>query len=461
MPDTGMGRIAPDYRTSPSPAYQAVIANDPKPAPALFREYAETDVDCAVVPRAHYTSPEFAKLEMEKMWPKVWQMACRAEQIPEPGDVLVYNSPGASLLIVHTETGAIKAYYNSCLHRGMQLCAENTSVNKLACPFHGFTWNLDGSLAHIPARWDFPHIEEKTFNLPEAKVGSWGGFIFINRDLNAKPLEEYLGHLIPHFVDWPRDQVYLAAQIRKTIHANYKICIEGFVESYHLSGIHAQALPFGGDSSTQYDVWPDDDNVSRFLEPTGVQSDQYPVQLTEQQILDASLEIVFGKGPTPQLPEGAQARTFLAEAMRTSASAQDGVDYSHLSDTEATDAMQYSLFPNFILFRSLPYPFAYRFLPARNDPNYATYDFLIFKPKPTDGSPIPETQYINLGDNDTFAGSGALPPWLGEIYDQDSTGLAMCQDGLRDGGTADVTYSRYQESRIRHLHATLAKYLNA
>lgn len=458
MPDDS--RVAPIYRNSPAPAYQEVISADVRPAPPLFTEYSETAIDCPSVPRAQYTSPEFAKLELERMWPRVWQVGCREEQIPEIGDVVVYDSAGASMIFVRSAPDEIKAFYNSCLHRGMKLCQENTSVQKLTCPFHGFTWSLDGALAHVPARWDFPQIEDAKFRLPEAKVEVWGGFVFFNRDKAAKPLAEYLGPMVEHFAEWPRDEVYLAKLVRKTINANWKTCIEGFVEAYHVSGIHAQALPFGGDASTQYDVWPGNENVSRFLEPAGVQSDQYPKRLNEQEVLNATVRLVFGAdAEMPVLPEGMRARTFMAEATRQAMGAADGRDYSHLSDTEAADAMQYSVFPNLILFRSLTYPYAYRFTPVRDNPNAAVFDFMIFAPKPTDGSPVPEVELFELGPDGTYADSGAFPPWLGQIYDQDSTGLAMCQDGLREGGTADVIYSAYQEVRIRHMHQTLARYL--
>lgn len=452
-------QFAPDYRDSPAPLFQQVIADDPVAAPPVLREYSEVDIPIARVPRDQYRSADFAALEMERLWPRVWQFACREEQIPEVGDYVLYESPGASLIIMRSGPDEIKAFYNSCLHRGMRLCAEDSSVRKLTCPFHGFTWNLDGKLAHVPARWDFPDMQDDAMNLPEARVDRWQGFVFINRDPAAPPLQEYLGHLPAHFADWSYGDRYLATVMRKTIDANWKTCIEGFVESYHLAGIHAQALPFGGDASTQYDVWPDDPHVSRFLEPTGVMSDQLPVQLSEQQILDAALSAVFVGVQVPELEAGTKARHYMAAGMRAAMSAADGVDYSTMSDAEAADAIQYSLFPNIILFRSLGYPYVYRFLPLRGDPNRATFEFMIFKPKPADGY-IPEVELVDLGEADSFAGAGILPPWLGEIYDQDVTGLRMCQQGLRDGGDAEILYSAYQEVRIRHLHQTLDLYLS-
>ncbi|MET0545366.1 MAG: aromatic ring-hydroxylating dioxygenase subunit alpha, partial [Caulobacterales bacterium] len=373
---------APSYRTSSAPAYQDVIAKDRRPAPPVVTEYSEIEIPVARVPRSRYTSKAYADLEMERLWPRVWQMACREEQIPEVGDIHVYEGPGASLLIVRAGDDDVRAYYNSCRHRGMKLCSDHTSVAKISCPFHGFAWKLDGTLDYVPSRWDFPELEAAKMTLREVKVGRWGGFVFINRDPDAQPLEKYLGKLIPHFKDWPMEDMYLATIIRREMRANWKVCWEGFVEAFHVPGVHAQALAFGGDSSTQYDVWPDDENVSRFLEATGIPGDQYPKMLTEQEILDASLRIVFPGAQTPALDSDTSARQFMADAMRQQFSQMHSKDYSHLSDAEALDPMQYSLFPNIVLFRSLGYPYAYRFIPVQGNHEATYYDFMMFAPKP-------------------------------------------------------------------------------
>ena len=438
--------------------YQEIIARDLRPGGEPFTECPETAVDFPEVPRERYISKEFFDLEIERMWPRVWQIACREEQIPEVGDCLLYDSPGASLIIVRSADDTIKAFYNTCLHRGMRLCHADTNVRQLRCPYHGFTWNLDGSLARVPAKWDFPYLDEAGFTLPEARVGRWGGFVFVNRDPAAPPLETYLANLPAHFARWPREDVYLAIQIRKVIKANWKACIEGFVEAFHVAELHAQALPFGGDVSTQYDVWPGNETISRFLEPSGVQCADYPTELSQQQIFSAMIRTMAG-GEAPALAPGQTARAAMAELSRTTMSGLDGRDYAGLTDTEALDPAQYSIFPNIVLFRSLGFPYAYRFLPLRDDPHSSHFDFMIFRPKPTDGSPLPEVQHIVLGPEDTYTDCGAFPPWLGHIYDQDAGGLGMVQEGLRAGPSRPLLLSRYQEVRIRHLHQTLSRYV--
>ena len=456
------GPIVPAYREGHVPCYQEVIADDVMPPPESCLEYTEADVSVSSVPRTEYTSPEFARRELEKMWPRVWQFACREEQIPEPGDLVVYNSPGASFIVVRTETGDIRAFYNSCLHRGMRLCSHDTSVMKLACPFHGFTWTLEGELDHVPARWDFPDLKEAEMRLPEARVGCWSGFVFINRDNNAPPLETYLGRLAEHFPESHFGQRRLTTIIRKAVKGNWKGGMDAFAEVFHVGSLHPQVLAFAGDSSTQYDVWPDDPHVSRWLEPSGVPNENYPHELSEQQKLDMMMKM-SGVADVPALAEGEKARSFLAQGSREFMSEHDGCDYLAVSDTEANDGMQYSLFPNMMLFRQLNQPWAYRFLPAGDDPNESIFEVFILGAKRKDeDEDDAEIRVIELGHGQSFHDAivDFFSPVLAEVLDQDVWGIEGCQEGMRHGGDTDLIFSRYQEKRLRHLHQTLHRYLD-
>jgi phenylpropionate dioxygenase-like ring-hydroxylating dioxygenase large terminal subunit len=146
------------------------------------------------IPFERYVSPGYFRREMDRMWPRTWQWACREEHIPNPGDYYVYDVGPYSLVVTRTPSGEIKAFHNSCLHRGTKLkpsFSEGTT-QKLACPFHGWTWNLAGKLIELPCEWDFPHVVKEKARLPEARVGVWAGFVFVNMDENAMSLDEYL-----------------------------------------------------------------------------------------------------------------------------------------------------------------------------------------------------------------------------------------------------------------------------
>ena len=97
-----------------------------------------------------------------------------------------------SLIVVRTAPDEVRAYINSCLHRGTMLRTQGGCVKQFRCPFHGFTWSLEGKLIQIPGEWDFPHVDKSKMSLPEAKVGLWGGFVFVNFDPQCQPPQHAL-----------------------------------------------------------------------------------------------------------------------------------------------------------------------------------------------------------------------------------------------------------------------------
>ncbi|MFA5524921.1 MAG: aromatic ring-hydroxylating dioxygenase subunit alpha [Tissierellales bacterium] len=432
--------------------YQDLIATDTRIPPEDIREPIDSDLGLADSPRSLYTSPEIHNLEMARLWPRIWQFACREEQIAEPGDIHVYEVGDYSILVVRTDEG-IKAYYNSCTHRATKLCSSDTHLQQLRCPFHGFTWDLHGTLTSMPCRWDFPQITDDSHNLDEVKVGLWGGFVFINFDPDANPLEDYLDVLPDHLAERRFEDMYIVGNYRKILPSNWKASIEAFLESMHVTETHWQTMTFSDDVNTQYDLYGE--NISRFLTAIGVANSAMEDKPSEQQVLDALFaETVRPPMDAPKLPEGMSARAFAVAGMRE----QLGEAVSNLSDAELIDAMQYSVFPNMVLFRSIGFPAVYRFLPNGNDPDTSIFDMLILQHVPP-GQDRPEpAERVDLGDR-PFADVVELPDWLRLIYDQDVGNLALQQKGFKASGRTGVTLSRYHESRIRHYHQTLQSYL--
>ena len=180
--------------------WYSLVLDDPHPPPAYLTERFAYEPRGAQIPVSRYTSREWHELERKRLWRKVWQMACREENIPDVGSYLVYDIAGDSYLVVRTRDG-IKAYVNACLHRGRALKDYDGRCSEFRCSFHGFTWRLDGSLRYTPAPAEFPEIEANRdeWRLPEAAVGLWGGFVFINPDPGAEPFEAFLGSLPGRF----------------------------------------------------------------------------------------------------------------------------------------------------------------------------------------------------------------------------------------------------------------------
>ena len=181
---------------SPGLTYQDLLDQDTHEVPEVLRLQSPKDVGLNEFGAHRYTTREYHEKEVEHLWMKVWQMACREEEIPEPGDHLRYDIAGRSFVIVRQLDRSIKAYPNACLHRGRMLKEFDGHASELRCPFHGFAWELDGCLKDVPARWDFPQIKDEEFSLPEIPVATWAGFVFINPDQECEPFEPLSRNLL-------------------------------------------------------------------------------------------------------------------------------------------------------------------------------------------------------------------------------------------------------------------------
>jgi phenylpropionate dioxygenase-like ring-hydroxylating dioxygenase large terminal subunit len=434
--------------------YQQLLDEETRAVPVTLRATSVGPLEPTEIAPARYFDPEFHRLEVDRMWRRVWQMACREEQIPEVGDSIVYEIADASLIVVRTAASEIRAFHNSCLHRGTQLRTKPGRVTGFRCPFHGFTYDLDGALREIPCAWDFPDFDTATARLPEARVGTWGGFVFVNLDPQAPPLEDYLENLPSHFAAWPLEDRYLRAHVVRTMGCNWKVALEAFIEAYHTKTVHPQLLPSAADSMTEYDVYGP--HVSRMITAVGVQSDHLDRTLDETEIVRAMVD----RDAEVTVEPGSTARRVLADRVRASLGERTGRDHAHLTDAEALDGIEYLLFPNLMPWAGAGVltPFVYRFRPNGNDPESCVIDIMILEQVPEGGDRPPAAPTRVLGPEETWADVDELGVF-GRVFNQDGATFARIQRGLRASVRPSLTLARYQESRIRHLHATLDAYL--
>jgi phenylpropionate dioxygenase-like ring-hydroxylating dioxygenase large terminal subunit len=393
------------------------------------------------------------------MWNRVWQMACRVEEIPTVGDHIIYEVGDYSLIVVRSRPNEIRAFHNACLHRGRILRETGGHVSNFTCKFHGFTWRLDGTLSFVPGRWDFPQIKDEEFCLPEAKVGVWGGFVFVNLDPNAMSLEDYLSDIPAHFQTWDFEHRYKALHIGKIVpRVNWKVAIEAFLEALHIPTTHPQVMTSTSDLNSQYDLRQDRPHFSRLLFLSGVPSPLLGKKVSEQQILD-SLKLQLGRlHEDLPLPPGKTARAYAAELMRERMTQlTNGRDFSNVSDSEMLDGIVYFLFPNFFVWGGYA-NLIYRFRPWANDPEQALMEIIVLPPVPKDAPVPPPASMHLLGPDETFADAKELGD-LGPFFNQDLGNMEWVQKGLRATRKPGVTLARYQESQIRHFHRTLDLYL--
>lgn len=454
-------KLKPGEARSSGPSVQQLMDEEKIAVPGVLRRETYVYAGSDDLDPARWTSQKFHDLEMEKMWKRVWQMACREEDIVEAGDHVIYDIGDYSFIVVRTNDGAINAYYNACLHRGTQLRPSGSqgSVPQFRCPFHGFTWDLEGNLTDIPCRWDFPHVKDEDFQLPQVKVGTWGGFVFINMDPDSESLEDFLGDMPAEFEAWGYEDKVKIAHVGKRMDMNWKVGVEAFIESYHVIATHPQIMPSTGDANTQYDVDPKE-NFNRMITPMGVASPHLGDDVPEQSIVDAMtgrsrLGVDFDG---LEVPAGTSARSFMAELRREQVGETLNFDYSDSTDSEMLDAIQYWVFPNFFPWGGAGQNIVYRFRPDGNRPDSCVMEVMYVadydhsKPRP---SPAP---YRLLTDDESWMEATPEIGGLAAVFEQDVANMPQVHRGLKFM-TKGVTLANYQESRIRHLHTKIDDYL--
>ena len=451
-------KLKPGEAREQGPSLRDELLRDPTPPPAPLLEESYEFLGDEDISFENYTSPDFAQAEYEKLWSKVWQWACHVDHIPQPGDYFVYDIGDLSALIVRTENREIKAYFNSCMHRGTQLKQPGTCgfSKELRCPFHGWTWSLEGQLVDLPQAWDFPHVTADSHQLPEMPVDIWEGFVFINFDQEAEPLNEYLGVLPRHWEDWGLSQRYIETHIRKHLPCNWKAAAEAFIEAYHVRETHATGQ-LGDEVTTQYDVFGE--NVSRFIHTRGLNSPLRSNPRTEDELLERISGRTLGEGDLT-LPPGVRARDHYANHVQETMGERYGHDFSHLSESITLDSIEYYLFPNAFFFPGLSLPMVYRFRPDPTSPDFSYFDLLFMRPRPPKGEAPPPPEVIELGIDESYSTAEGVGP-LGRVYDQDTANLAAQTRGFKSSFKNGQTLGNYQEIRVRHLQQRVKTYLEA
>lgn len=505
-------------------SYTEILQMDSRPVPRLLSEESPMAPGPTKIPAWVYYSRDFHDLEVEKLWSKAWQLACHEDELPEIGDHVVYDIAHLSFLLVRTgpDPDSIRAYRNSCLHRGRKLREANGKcAPNLRCSFHGWCWNLDGSLKEIPSQWDFPHLDPSNLSLPEARVERYGGFVFINPDPSGESLIDYLGDFPDHQTTLPLDRRYKAVHVAKIIECNWKVCQEAFMESYHVVATHPTLLESIGDANSRYDVFG---NFSRAISPSEVPSphladvvdwetdpqgrlytrfrhplsghiyeriDEELVRVVDDagnegrfrsdgrwidgEITQADPHLCLWVGgkqlpgfeevsipPTSRTDLGTQ-RTRLAERKRSEfrrllGDQADAVDVDAICDAEMIDSIFYSVFPNWHPWGCVN-PIQYRFRPDGDNPDQCIFECMLFLPSPAGAQrPSPAPiQWLAADEDWTEAPQLGL---LAKVFNQDCHNLNKVQQGLKNLASQRVVLADYQETKLRHFHQLLQECLD-
>jgi phenylpropionate dioxygenase-like ring-hydroxylating dioxygenase large terminal subunit len=194
----------------------------------------------ATLPAGWYADPAILRLEQERIFARSWQYAGRAELVAQPGDYFACLAGHVPVVVVRDRDGELAAFVNVCRHRG-HLVAEGAGNRKsLQCPYHAWTYDLDGSLRTAPRSEREPGFDKGSFSLLPAAVDTWGPLVFVNPDAEAGPLADALGPL-PGLVaesGLDLDRLRFRERTEWEIASNWKVAIENYLECYHCPVAH-------------------------------------------------------------------------------------------------------------------------------------------------------------------------------------------------------------------------------
>ncbi|MPQ96518.1 Rieske 2Fe-2S domain-containing protein [Modestobacter sp. I12A-02628] len=440
-------------RTAGLSWYDLVGEDEHPPAEHLRRRHPYT-ARTQHVPVERYTSRAWHEAERRHLWRRVWQMACREEHLPEVGSYVVYDIAGDSYLVTRTRDGSIRAYVNACLHRGRALKDDDGRCSEFRCSFHGFTWKLDGTLRHMPGSREFPEIEadRDAWRLPEAAVGTWGGFVFLNPDPDAEPLADFLGGLPEHFRGWDLEHRYVQAHVAKQVRCNWKVAQEAFDEGLHLGATHPQSAPYVGDANSAVDVYG---TWARQISPSGTPIEEIPVEPTERDILARMLDVREGEDLPIPFEQRTTARDSMATAARERWRAVLGDEVDGVSDAEFVDHWNYAVFPNLHPWGAFN-RIVYRFRPDGDRHDRCIFEVMFLTP--FRGERPPPAPVRRLGLDDPWTEATELQT-LALVMEQDCFNMEAVQRGLQATRRSHLITSDFQEDVISWRHDLLTDWV--
>ncbi|MDR2857023.1 MAG: aromatic ring-hydroxylating dioxygenase subunit alpha [Novosphingobium sp.] len=428
--------------------------------PTLSRYSAEYDppVRGDTITAERYISREWMELENRHLWPKVWHLGGVIAEFEEPGDIVRHNFGKDSVIMVKQEGGAIRAFYNTCPHRGNRLILnDSTCMPSITCAYHSWKFDLDGTLIKVQDPDDFAGGDPcGKLRLAELRCETWGPFVFWCMDDDAAPLIEWLSPFPERLAGYGLDNWVRVLKLSSDCEFNWKIVRDNFNESYHLPTIHPEVATFINDGlpSTLFEMYPSGHNSMWMVGHQATSRKDYESGKTPSP-LD---EIARGWGIDPDEYTGRTSgiRQAVIEAKRRLGPQRGYTNYADMSDQQLADYFHCTLFPNLTLTMSPEQCQILRTEPHPTDPEKCIFQHWCLYP-PIEGMKEVETP-IGMAplEHDavhyhTRYGDGIS---LGFVADQDLSIGTTQQQGLNSRGFKGCTLP-LQEKRIQRFHELL------
>jgi len=194
------------------------------------------------IPVGRYVDDEFWEIERRHLWTKVWVLAGRVEDLPGAGDFVTFDDLGPPVVLVRGRDLVIRAFYNTCQHRGAPVVRENRgSTRLLRCQYHSWSYDIEsGRLVSVPDERDFVDLDKESRCLPTLRCEVWDGWIFVNQDPDAMPLAEWLGPIPDELAELEGPRLRSISRESHVVPCNWKVTAEAFLEVYHFRHIHGR-----------------------------------------------------------------------------------------------------------------------------------------------------------------------------------------------------------------------------
>ena len=420
-----------------------------------------------------YVSRDYARLEVERLWRKAWLQAGREEDIPNPGDFVTFDIGTDSVILLRGDDGAVRAFHNVCSHRGRRLVdtppgQRNARGHRrnFICGFHGWTFDREGACTYMGHQddWQGALTAERTA-LGKVKVGTWGGWLWINLDPDSGSLAEWLGP-IPELLD-PFQLQNMRPRWRKWIEfdCNWKVALEAFNETYHVQTTHPEFNAFG-----QFRGWARNHGLHSnigYEAPKGQEQDQAKLRLgggDDPRISTAEMQVFTWENANTnttrtlvdtalrlkdELPEGTPAAEVSAHWLKSAreADARRGVHWPVVEPAAvARSGTAWQVFPNFQIGHAVNNMLCYMARPLGDDPDRCIFEAAVYELYPE--GEAPETDW-------ELTPPEAWPP----VLQQDFANMRAVQQGMKTIGFRGTLPNPYMERAIGSLHMNLARFM--
>lgn len=425
----------------------------------------EAELRQDLISAERYTSADYAREEWKKVWMRTWNLAGMAYHVKEEGEYITVDLAHESIVCVRGADGEIRAFYNSCPHRGTRFAAvEEGYAEKFTCPYHGWQFSTSGETIFVPNEEDYAQGSPcGKKRLKEIQCRELFGLIWINMDNDCVSLEEFLGEqIVRELSSYHMENMVRVMNMTADSPCNWKIITDNFNEAYHVQVLHPGLIPYieANYKNCQFDTLAEGHNRGWFpshnpsILQDGDEVAEHLAAIMRQWDLDP--EDYHGRENHPKI------RKALQQAKREKGIEKGYLHYEGYADYQFTDYIIYNIFPNSVitvgpdgvqLLRPRPHP--------SGDPARCLFDHwwmvpeiegITHTPSPAGGPDLP----IEDGEHEVIVYGEKS---LGTTADEDLSIAKMQQEGLASAGYQPF-YLAHQERRVQRFHEVLNDYMS-